>query len=514
MASRKELLLIRAARAGQASAQLALGKHYLHGGSGLPKSPATALYWLDRAASQEERDAWLLIGSHVPYEIARQATLPKKLRTWYERAFDTGMVQAGLVFAKLVLQHEAVLPDSALRRKAMLALEVAARAGMADAQWLLAQQLNKSEPDLHDDAPSVQQIRQEKGCAISSPNTESTMLKWASRAAEGGVMQAQYALANHAWDADDQPRYLQWALPLARKLVECEAAEQRLRPEDVILLSRCAQALFFSPEFNANEVERFWELASLAGDKNAQYHLGLWFAKMDAKGKRISRIPGLAHYKKSIRWLTLAGEQGNAEAWYALSKIYLKPECSQRNVADAQRYLEKAAEAGHGLAQLELGIAAWRTRRDDSRKDVRAAYWLQKAVAQNIEEAKAWLGKVAMLAAPAPWAVAAQRQLTRDLVSLYPFLAARIELAALFGLSRVEALLLDLNAADCGHCLLIDLRAQRPRNKRRLILVQTAVERQTLDRIVRLFGNVDCGPEGPEGSYRQRLYRLKNLVKN
>ncbi len=210
----------------------------------------------------------------------------------------------------------------------------------------------------------------------------------------------------------------------------------------------------------------------------------------------------------------MAGEQGNAEAWYALSKIYLKPECSQRNVADAQRYLEKAAEAGHGVAQLELGIVAWRTRRDDSRKDVRAACWLQKAVAQNIEGAKALLGKVAMLATPAAWAVAAQRQLTRDLVSLYPFLAARIELAALFGLSRVEALLLDLNAADCGHCLLIDLRTQRPRSKRRLILVQTAVERQTLDRMFRLFENVDCGPEGPEGSYRQRLYRLKNLVKN
>lgn len=513
MASRKELFLIRAARAGQASAQLTLGKHYLYGGNGLPKSPATALYWLDRAASQEERDAWLLIGSHVPYEIARQATLPKKLRTWYERAFDAGMVQAGLVFAKLVLQHETVPPDSALRRKAILALEVAARAGIADAQWLLAQQLGKSEPDLHD-APSVQQISQEKGGAISSANTENTMLKWASCAAEGGVTQAQYALANHAWDAGDQPVYLRWALPLARKLVECEAAEQCLRDEDVILLSRCAQALFFSPAFNANEVERFWESASLAGDKNAQFYLGLWFAKIDVNGKRISRIPGLANYKKSIRWLTLAGEQGSAEAWYALSKIYLKPECSQRNVADAQRYLEKAAEAGHGVAQLELGIAAWRTRRDDSRKDIRAACWLQKAVAQNIGEAKVLLGKVAMLATPAAWAVAAQRQLTRDLVSLYPFLAARIELAALFGLSRVEALLLDLNAADCGHCLLIDLRTQRPRSKRRLILVQTAFERQTLDRIVRLFENVDCGPEGPEGSYRQRLYRLKNLVKN
>ena len=513
MASREELLIIRAARAGQASAQLALGKRYLYGGNGLPKSPATALYWLDRAASQEERDAWLLIGSHVPYEIARQATLPKKLRIWYERAFDAGLVQAGLVFAKLVLQPETDPPDPVLRSKAMLALEAAARAGIADAQWLLAQQLGKPDQDPPHDA-SAKPIRQTSDNAIPSSSAKNAMLKWASRAAEGGVTQAQYVLADHAWNAADHPTYLHWALPLARKLAERDAVDQRLRHEDAILLSRCAQALFSSPQFNASEIERFWELAALAGDRNAQFYLGLWFAKMDADGKRIPHLPGLANYKKSIRWLILAGEQGSAHAWYALSRIYLKPECSQRNVADAQRYLGKAAEAGHGVAQLELGIAAWRTRRDDPRKDIRAAYWLQKAVAQNIGEAKAWLGKVAMSAAPAPWALAAQRQLTRDLVSLYPFLAARIELAALFGLSRSEALLLDPNAADYGHCLLIDLRAQRPRSKRRLILVQTAAERQTLDRIVRLFENVDCGPEGPEGSYRQRLYRLKNLVNN
>ena len=40
----------------------------------------------------------------------------------------------------------------------------------------------------------------------------------------------------------------------------------------------------------------------------------------------------------------------------------------------------------------------------------------------------------------------------------------------------------------------------------------TAHERQVLDRIGKLFEDVDCGPNGPEGNYRQRLYRLKTLV--
>jgi hypothetical protein len=29
---------------------------------------------------------------------------------------------------------------------------------------------------------------------------------------------------------------------------------------------------------------------------------------------------------------------------------------------------------------------------------------------------------------------------------------------------------------------------------------------------MRLFENVDCGPGGPEGNYRQRLYRLRTLM--
>ena len=59
---------------------------------------------------------------------------------------------------------------------------------------------------------------------------------------------------------------------------------------------------------------------------------------------------------------------------------------------------------------------------------------------------------------------------------------------------------------------MIDIRASYGRSKRRLVLVEPGQERQALDRIVRLFAQVDCGPSGPEGNYRQRLYRLRTLL--
>ena len=122
------------------------------------------------------------------------------------------------------------------------------------------------------------------------------------------------------------------------------------------------------------------------------------------------------------------------------------------------------------------------------------------------------MNRIAIRAKPASWAQTALQFLTRESVSSHPFLAARIELAAVFGLSRPEELLLDIHSADKGHCLLVDIREHYRRSKRKLILIQTGRERQTLSRIGRLFEKVDCGPNGPEGNYRQRQYRLKTLL--
>jgi hypothetical protein len=501
MASREELQLLRGARAGQATAQLALGKLYLFGSKSLPQSVPTALHWLDRAARQECEEAWMLIGNNVPFEMAVQFNDRASICRWFERAFDAGSLQAGLVFAKLALQYSDMV-NADQRDKAIGALEAAAQAGLPDAQWLLAE---------HGADESL----------LNAPARDKTRA-WTERAADNGVLQAQSALAEQAWESGNRETFLRWALPLARAIAQRpgkqaktdseDDSSRRLNSQDARLLSRCAQMLSATPEFDADEVQSFWTLAAQHGDESATIHLGLWFARMDENGARDASRSGTANFKKAIRWLAQAGEQGSADALYALSRIYLKPEFSQRSLADALRYLEQAADMGHMAAQLECGTNAWRARRENEANDVRAVYWLQKAAAQGSSEAALLLDKIATRAAPALWALAAQRQLTRDTINSQPFLAARIELAALFGLTRPEALLLDLSTADQDHCLLIDIRAHYSRSRRRLVLLQTGQERQALSRIVRLFEKVDCGMNGPEGNYRQRQYRLKTLL--
>jgi TPR repeat protein len=547
MASREDLAIIRAARAGQAPAQLALGKRYLSGGHGLPQSLPTAMHWLERAARSDQAEAWRLIGSHIPYELALQATDIVAFSAWYERAFDEGLATAGLVFAKLALTQPALQGVAGLRTRAIKILQVVAQSGAAEAQWLLAQHVGS------DLAPLTAREATADRAAVAA-KTADTMIgqtaampanamaedgvhaidaadgarSWAERAADAGVTQAQYASADAAWSKADLPGYLRRALPLARALwtqyatrllqlnMPSAALAQQLGQKNLLLLSRCCQALLqggvSDSDDRIDEVQQFWELAAYADDKAAQFSLGLSYARMQADGARSEDIAGSANYKKAIRWLTLAGEGGLAAAWYALSRIFLKPEFSQRSLADAQYYLERAAEMGHAAAQLECGVGAWRNRRDQLSNDVKAVYWLQKAAAQGSVEAVSLLEKITDAATPVEWAERARQYLTRAAANAYPFLAARIELAVLFGLTQPEALLININEADRDHCLVVDIRADYARSKRRLIPVVSAEQRAALHRIGRLFEDVDCGAHGLEGNYRQRLYRLKTLV--
>ncbi len=488
MANREELGLIRGARGGQPMAQLALAKLYLYGSAGLPKSLPTALHWLDRAAQQGCHQACALIGAHIPAELALQSTRP--LAQWYERAFDAGVLRAGLVLAQLTLDSPAGQAHSQARReKALRALEAAARAGLPDARWLFARYRGEAgQAERASDAPATAGERRVRS-APQLPEPEPGQLE-------------------QLWRAGRKASYLELALPMARALAAGHgsgaALALRLEARDVLLLSRCAQAA--GDSIDPAELQRFREIAASEHDRDAQFGMGLWWARMQVDGARTPMGEGSANFKKAIRWLNLAGEQGLAAAWYALSRIYIKPEFSQRNVADAQRYLERAAEMGYRDAQLECGNSAWRARRENENNDVRAAYWLQRAAQQGCPQARAMLHKIAprgggFHAAPPP-----------GLASSQPLLAARLQLAALFQLSRAEALLLDVRAADQGHCLVVDIRASYGRSKRRLVMVETPEQRHALDLLGKLFDHVDAGPGGPEGNYRQRLYRLKTCV--
>jgi len=440
MANREELAIIRGARSGDAAAQLALGKLYLFGGASLPQNPPTALYWLCRAASLGQEQAWQLIGGYISPDVALPAW--SHARPWFERAAQAGMPGAADTLARL--------QDAGAAAPAAMPMPAPRQAGTAGPG-----------------APPAAPVR-------------------------------------------PGPATLAAELPLALSLARAwEEGRRQLAPAEVQLVARCAQALAGDSAASAADLLRLRSVAAEHGEREAQLALGLFLARMNQEGDRVGPGDGTVNFKRALRWLAKAGEQGVADAWFAMSRIYVRPEFSQRSASDAQACLERAAGMGHSGAQLECGIHAWRGRRAAQQNDVKAVYWLQQAVAQGSAEAQAALDRIAPPPPPAGWASPLLPLLTRELLGTQALLAARIELAALFQLTRAEALLLDVKAADHGHCLVVDIRASYGRARRRLVLVRNAAQRQALDRIVHLFEQVDAQAEG---NYRQRLYRFKSWL--
>lgn len=514
MATREQIALMRAARRGTPSAELALGQCYLSGTDELKKNLLSALYWLHRAASHNQASAWMLIGAHIPYTTVTATPEPMRFYAWYEQATDAGILPAALVLARLLLASQD--SDTPAPAKALTALENAASGGILEAQWLLARELKRTSDYLSinkspfEGSTVGQQV-------VTQERAEKMALEWATRAAGSNVREAQNALAGRAWRIGDYEAFLQWSFPAVRALMNVpgRCAKRRAATEDEIILAyRCGTSLIETARTNAPEVEWLLDFAAQAGNLEAQYRLACWYATLDKDAQPIVQPGRRNNYKKAIYWMNKACEKGDGRAWYAMFKIYTRPNSGlyQYRIEQAERWLERAAELGHGLAQFELGEHAWRKRRSEELNDVRAVYWLQRATAQGNTEASVLLDQIADKPAPAEWGQEARRKLTPKIRRMHPFLAARIELAARFGLARHEALLLDVNAADRGHCLLVDVRDQYAHSRRRLIPIQTGEERLALTRIVRQFAAVETGPGGPEGNYRQRLYLFAKVI--
>ncbi|HYD59049.1 MAG TPA: hypothetical protein VEC35_01755 [Noviherbaspirillum sp.] len=214
MATRDLLPVIRAARAGDAAAQVALGRHYLFGGNGLPKNINSALYWLERAARQEVADAWLLIGEHIPYDFACVATDKVALLSWYERAFESGVQRAGLTLARLVLGNPQL--RAAWYARAIRILRSMAQAANADAQWLLQQHA----PDAAPAGARLSQLETGATSLVAARAKPVSPLGRTVGAADASLPSARRVLAEQAWAVADYTAFLRWSLPLAREVMQ------------------------------------------------------------------------------------------------------------------------------------------------------------------------------------------------------------------------------------------------------------------------------------------------------
>ncbi|MDR6743071.1 TPR repeat protein [Herbaspirillum sp. 1173] len=523
MASRKDLALIKAARNGDPNAQVELGKRYIFGGDGLSKSETAAYHWLSKAAIQGQKEACVLIAEHVSFSTIT-AIRDRQTAHWFKSAFEQGVRSAGIIFGRLILEELAdATEDGAVAysytqvEEALRVLEELAKEGDAEAKWLFSKHhIAKRQLTMLDGVDISEQ-------SDMSPSAQ-LVQEWLGQAADAGVQEAEFVLLDRLWVENDLVEFHRRAESFITGLVRkfsgsglqyFEKSLPKLQiPEKVsTLLMRSALVQQQLPHIDLNRLRSVLELVAMAGKPEAFLQLGLLHARMDANGNRLMVEEAEVEYEKAAFCLSQDMLIAHPDACYALYLIHLDSDFCQQDAEIGMRYLAKAAELGHAQAQFEFGQIAWLNKQDGRDNDISAFYWWQKAKDHGHKGAQEYLYRYGSHAVPAEWAVTARAKLLNKYAQTHPFLLARIELAAMFGLSRSEALSIDVRSADRGHCLLVDLKGVYLRAKRRLIPIETREQRILLDKMGRLFGNVDCGPTGPEGSYRARQERLMRLLR-
>jgi len=514
MATRKDLATIKAARNGLAEAQIALGKRYLFGGDGLPRSEVTAYHWLRKAAIQGQDEACVLIAKHIPYSVIESA-LDSQSAFWFKKAFLCGVRSAGVVFGRLILEKRDAYGAEVLADALLVLAEMAAE-GDTEAQWLFSK--------YHIAKKQLNKVRTEESRDLGERSASVGIVrKWITDAADAGIEEAQFSLLEQLWNERQIVQFHERSVDLIEGVVQQftdlhmqysgeHTSKLKLSDEISLLLMRSVEVQRQLPIVDIKRIQRILEIAAMAGEVEAMFELGLLHAQMDKDGNRIQLNQGAIDYDKSIYCLSYAGRQAHAKAWYALFLVHLNSDFPQSNEALGQNYLTRAAELGDMQAQFECGRLAWLNRHCEEDSDIRALYWWQKAKAQGHSEAAKCIQSFSNQALSAPWAEAARKKLAPNVAKVHPFLWARLEMAEIFGLSKSEALLIDVRTSDRGHCLLVDTRAMHARGTRRLIVIETEEQRVLLNKVSRLFRNIDCGQGGPEGSYRARQERLARLL--
>ena len=222
--------------------------------------------------------------------------------------------------------------------------------------------------------------------------------------------------------------------------------------------------------------------------------------------------------QKAAGYLERAATQNVAEAHWCLAQIYAHAGFARRDLRRARQHLEAAAHAGIAAAQVELARRLM-ARDADLEACLQAGHWLCEAMEEPLvrEEAETLLDGLADRAPDwPPEVLAAQTRLLPRLAESHPRLAARLTLAARFGLTTREALFLDLLRVDQGWCLLADVHQYFHYMPWRLVRSisdeQREALRQTLESALPSFRGEDEVFPNAVGSTRARARRLESLL--
>jgi TPR repeat protein len=400
---RQDIQLLVAARQGDVAARCEVGRRYLLGLGGFPR--------------------------HVPSGI-EHLTHPSV----------RALPQAARVIAEGLSLHEL------LAQQQRPALAIAAAAGSTAAQFKLGLICHAIDDRAADArrwfaaaAASGDDEARRAWQALDAADDGAELVQWLRRlpAARGVDAQAlALAAAAEARAAAQLGRLSRW-LRVAIALAPEAASERDQQVADAVALAeaqgRTLQGL------HAADLRRALEARANGGDAAAAYALGRGLCGIHNPALDPQVFAEHLNLRKGAAFLLRAADAGCDAAWLHLYRLHANHRLSVANPQLARYFLEKAAARGQAEAQRKLGALSLREAANlaDTEQGI---HWLHLAAGRGDAHAAELLRSLVLpLAGSDDEAQAAIDTLRRH----QPWLAARLELARAFGLTKLEALCVD-----------------------------------------------------------------------
>ena len=205
----------------------------------------------------------------------------------------------------------------------------------------------------------------EKGLGVIRDNKEA--VKWYTKSAEQGHVKAAFNLSRCYEDGQGVPRDKKQAMKWFAKVLDST---------DIKELYAILRSIDPCCEFNSDKSLLLLRRLAELGNAKAQYDLGNVY-------KRNGGVRGgVGDRKESVKWYTMAAEQGHVEAQFWLSNCYMQGEGVDRDDKEGVKWLTKSAEQGNAPAQCSLGnYYAYGYGADKDLKE--AVKWYTKAAEQG-----------------------------------------------------------------------------------------------------------------------------------
>lgn len=464
---RQDIQLRALARNGDIGARLEVGRRYLLGIEGFPKHSPTGIDYLTHPSVCDLPGARILIAECLSLDELLLLGQQESLR----KAAHAGSALAQLKFGTYLLTHTGREAEAAAYYARAATGEACAASALA-----ICESVGDSER-----LPRILRLlmddKKENGCAI-----------------------AEFA-AREAQAVGDLPR-----------LRLCVHAAAALMPKPTRAISELVVAMVHMAEHASEPLQEIpvqfiqasLEIQNGQGNLNATYALGLALSGINYGTLKPSNLADSSNLRKGTALLLRAADAGQDEAWLHLYKLNSRHRCSVANPQMARFFLEKAAECGQAEAQRKLG-ALMLCESGSITESEQAICWLYRSARQGDDlHARQLLNSLVL---PVSGSDSEANVAIEELDRSDPRLATRLRLARHFGLTKLEALVVDPAEGKRPWGLVVgrnpfirQIRLAAPR----AIPALSDDALADLERAVTLFGRPRLNGDDSEGNLRRR----------